>query len=203
VAQQKEDAVKLLKLAPLALMMTGLLATVACFGDDKDDTGLEETDTDADADADSDTDADADADIVYNNYDGTESFDYGFTQAAGTVNCHLAWGVTGTPLTPCNGCEFAFDLTMSYDAASSTDDGTCVHMATDGNWQYAYTTDYYGYGGMLLLGYAGNFYAWAYADFTGDQFSYETGYKDLDLTDYGYPCYFYTYWWEGAATVTM
>jgi hypothetical protein len=196
--------VKILQLAPMALLTLGLVSTVACFTG-KDDTGFEETDTDADADADSDTDADADADADadYTTYEGYETFDYGYGAGAGFRNCSLRWDASGTPTTGCTGCEWAFNVAMTYDSGASSDDGSCASLAANASYGYGFAYDPYGYGiDFLMYQYGSTFYAWAYASFSGSDFSYYTGYEDYPY-DYGgqYPGYYYTNMWAGEATV--
>jgi hypothetical protein len=137
----------------------------------------------------------------YTSYEGEESFDYYFGKTLGDRNCDMVWEASGTPITTCPSCEFAFDVTLTYDPRASYDDGTCSSLAADASYDYGYTDDYYGYGPMLLLGYASSFYAWAYADFDGVNFEYSIGYLDLDISSYGYPGYWYTYYWQGQAEV--
>ncbi len=195
----------LLKLAPLALMTAGLLGSVACFtSKDTGDTGETDADTDADADSDTDADgdADADADADYTTYEGFETFDYGYGPGAGFRNCSLRWDASGTPASLCDGCEWTFNVAMTYDAGASTDDGSCTNLAANASYGYGYMSDYYGYGAFLMYQYGSTFYAWAYASFSGSDFSYYTGYEDYPY-DYGgqYPGYYYTNMWAGGATV--
>jgi hypothetical protein len=181
-------------------MATGLLASTACFKDE--DTGEGDTDTDADADGDTDADADADADADYTSYEGWESFDYGYGAGAGFRNCSLVWDASGTPLTPCDGCEFAFDVAMTYNAGQSSDDGTCAKMAADSSYAYAYNSAYGSYGSVLMMEYNGSWYAWTYADFSGGTLTYTYGIEDYPYDMKGqYPGYYYTYYWAGQADV--
>jgi hypothetical protein len=198
--------VKILKLLPIALMASGLLASTACFK--TTDTGEGDTDTDSDSDSDTDSDADADADADsdsdadYTSYEGWEILEYGYGEGAGFRNCVLNWDASGTPTTPCSGCEFAFDVYMTYDAGTSSDDGTCAKLATDAEYAYAYDSDDPTYGSVALIGSGGNWYPWAYAEFSGGNFTYYSGYKDYPYDYYGkYPGYYLTYYWGGAATV--
>ncbi len=198
---------KLLKLLPLFVMTAGLLSSVACFGD-KDDTGEADTDTDTDADSDTDadTDADSDADADYTSYEGYESFDYAFSDTVGHRDCHAYWDASGTPMTPCSGCEFAFDVYMTYNNAESYGD-MCEYygLNADSSYEYAYMADYYGYGPVVMMGYYGAWYAWTYASFSGSTFSYnsDSAYLDYPYEGYNgeYPGYYYTYYWAGEATV--
>ena len=75
-------------------------------------------------------------------------------------------------------------------------------MDSDTFYTYGYTTDYYGYGPMALIGYYGSYYAWAYGDFVGGEFTYNYGLNDY-YYNYGgmYPGYYYTSYWYGWAAV--
>ena len=175
-----------------------------CFGTDECEGGEGDTDTDSDADSDTDADADADSDTDadVDSYEGYETFDYGFGPGYGYRACSLYWDASGTPVSGCTGCEWAFDVFMSYDRGASTDDGTCAKLAANASYGYGYMEDYSGYGSFLMYQYGSDWYAWAYASFSGSNFSYYTGYEDYPY-DYGgaYPGYYYTNMWAGEATV--
>jgi hypothetical protein len=198
--------VNLFKLAPLALLTLGMVSTVACFTG-KDDTGETEGDTDADADADSDTDADSDSDAdtdLTGTYEGFETFDYYYGPDVGSRACSLRWDASGTPITPCSGCDWAFNVAMTYDSGASTDDGSCASLAGDASYGYGYMADYYGYGAYLMYQYGSAWYAWAGASFGGGTFTYETGTIDYPWDYYGhYPGYYLTNMWAGEAAVTQ
>ncbi len=172
-----------------------------CFGESVCDG---ESDADADGDTDSDTDADADADADTDiGYEGWETFEYGYGSGAGFRNCTLRWEMYGTPTSPCPGCEWAFEVDAIYDRSGSTDDGTCANLAADASYGYGYESNYNGYGEFLMYQYGSSWYAWAYAELNGSNFSYYVGYEDYPY-DYGgeYPGYYYTNIWSGTATIS-
>ena len=172
---------------------------------DTDTDSDADSDADADADADSDADADADADADTDtemDYEGYETFDYGYGEGAGFRSCSMYWDAKGGEITPCTGCEWAFEVSMTYDAGASTDDGTCASLAMDASYGYGYDADYQGYGSFLMYRYGSNWYAWAYAELVGSEISYHVGYIDYPYDSGGsYPGYYYTNYWSGAATV--
>jgi len=154
-------------------------------------------DLDQDADTDADTDTDTDAD-PYTTYDGWESLDYNDgAYPQGEYNCQLVWWATGTPVDPipseCEGCDFVFDVYLSYDPSVGFDDGTCE---TIGDYEFTYASS----GDDLLVGYDGIYEYRADATFDGSQFVYSTGYKDYAYHGDGY-IYYYTLYLYGAATV--
>ena len=178
---------------------------------DTDSDSDSDTDTDTDSDSDSDSDSDTDADPnPYSSYTGKETFAYAYgADKAGDYNCELLYDTRGTPLdipSTCDGCEFVFDVELSYNSSSSYDDGTCAEIATDLNYVYGYSSNYNGYGEYAMYGYYGYYYAWAYAEFSGSSFEYYTGYIDYYYSgDYGYyPQYagqYFTRYTAGFATV--
>ncbi len=178
-------------------------------------TSCKETDKGTETDS-SDTDTDTDSDpveIPYSTYSGWEGFRYFYNAKepleagefeTGTLSCSLLWTMEGTPwadIQDCEDCEFVFDIAATFDAAGSTDDGTCDKLNTDYAYTYGYVDDYYGYGSYLMYysSYYGNFSAWTGADFDGAEFTYYYGIEDYDI--YGDGTYYYTLVWEGAAAI--
>ena len=181
------------------LVAASALVAFGCTGKDGDtgDSGTDTDDTDTDEDTDTDdTDTDdAGEPNPYTSYEGWESYDYAHPYygggAAGDYNWQLVWWTTGTAVeTLCNSCEFVFDVYGTYDGdVSSDDDGLAAKYGfdTDFEYTYAYTDDYYGYGGAALFEYYGTYYMFAYADFDGGTFNYVSGYKDYYYDgSYGY-----------------
>ncbi len=196
------DVVKPHQLVPLALLLAGPLAVIAC-GDDKDDTGPEDTDTDTDSDADTDTDTDTDTQPDYTIYEGHETFDFGWGLGIGYRDCQARWDASGTPITPCAGCAFAFEVYLEYDAEGSFGDGCEAYaIDVDATYDYAYAADYPDYGSVLMLSYQGYWYPWTTAEFDGSTFTYSWGYEDYPYDGDGkYPGYYQTYFWAGEAVV--
>ena len=168
---------------------------------DADGDGDADADGDSDTDADGDSDADADTDADYTVYEGWEAYELHYGSGAEQYDCSLLWSASGTTVAPCDGCEWAFEVYMTYDAGASSHDGTCERWATDAIYGYGYMADYHGYGAFLMYQYGSGWYAWAYASFAGGDFSYHAGVEDYPY-DYGgqYPGY-YTDIWFGEATV--
>ena len=174
-----------------------------------------DTDSDTDADSDADTDADSDADNPYSSYEGWEALSFAREKSSpGDLDCLLVWDVSGSPRdipSTCDGCEFVFDVELSFNTADSdlNDADICgtVDDWTGGrSYTYAYTTDYEGYGGANLYSYYGYYYWIAYADFSGSSYSYYDGYLDYYYDGaYGYyPQYegmYFTNYTEGFARV--
>ena len=192
--------------APLALAAINL----AACGDKDDDTGgSEETDADTDSDTDADTDSDTDTDPAYTSYEGWESYDWmAYTAMPGEDNCQLVWDAVGTPADACEGCDFAFEVSLTLqDEDYVYYDETCDWAVGDFVYTYAYAYNYYGYGyGWSLIDYYGYWYAWAYADFEGGTFTYSAGVVNYYYSNYYgyYPEYagtYYTSYYYGQATV--
>ena len=132
------------------------------------------------------------ADVVPGtSYRGFEAFDYNDgTYGVGEYNCQLVWDAEGTSAaapSSCADCEFTFDLALAprTDADYIVNDGTCDDTFTSMGFQYAYTSDYNGYGASLL--YDGGL--WIYdgatsgttaqvVTFDGATFTYGGGYID-------------------------
>lgn len=206
---------------PLFLSVASLVAFTACITGGKDDTGDTWADADTDADSDSDTDADADSDADsdadadvphdYKSYTGQEVYGFGIGKtSAGELDCKVVWDAVGTYRDACDGCEFAFDVALTYNAGESYDDspgGDCSGYMTDFAWGYGYTDDYYGYGPTLMFDYSGTWYGFAEAtSFDGSSFTYSTGTVDYYYDGSGgyYPDYvgYYNSFYTGNATVS-
>ncbi len=170
------------------LMVVG----VACDGGKCDDSGGcdsesdTDTDTDADTDADSDTDTDADTDTnPYSTYTGGETLWSTFAAETAEIQCEYNWDATGSPVEYlCDGCEWVFDVDLTFDAGNSNLSDGCDDGA-DMAFTYAYTSDYYGYGPTLLYGYYGYYYWWSDlggATWDGENMTWTYG----DPTDFYY-----------------
>ena len=132
------------------------------------------------------------ADVVPGtSYEGYESFDLNDgTYGVGEYNCQLVWDATGVSAAnpaSCANCEFAFDLTLEPRTGADyiVNDGTCDDTFVTTTFQYAYSSDYNGYGASVL--YDGGL--WSYdgnasgttphvVSFDGAKFSYGVGYID-------------------------
>lgn len=132
------------------------------------------------------------ADIVPGtSYEGYESYDLNDgAYGVGEYNCQLVWdasGVSAANPASCANCEFSFDLSLTprSDADYIVNDGTCDDTFTAISFQYAYSSDYEGYGASVL--YDGSL--WSYdgnvqgttthaVSFDGSKFSYGIGYVD-------------------------
>ena len=132
------------------------------------------------------------ADVVPGtSYTGYESFDYNDgTYGAGEYNCQLVWDATGTSAAApasCATCEFTFDLALAPRTGADyiVNDGSCDDMFADMTFQYAYSSDYNGYGASVL--YDGSIWIYdgavsagtaANVSFDGAKFTYGGGYID-------------------------
>ena len=186
----------------------------ACSSSENCTNGSDD-DGDGDVDCDdSDCASHSACQVTYTDYDGTEVFTYGIADSsagAAGVDCLVHWNTTGTPIAPCSGCEFAFDVTLAYSATDSTDNGvwsSCPVLQTDWSYAYAYTDDYYGYGSYALFQDSyGAWSPWAQATFDGTTFSYTSGDVDYYYSNSGgyYPDYtgavLITFYYDGFATV--
>lgn len=190
-------------------LAASFLSLGACTtkGGDTGDTATTDTGNNTGDDTSGGGGDDTAAENPYTSYEGKEFFEYGYGPGAGFRNCSLEWDASGTPVsTLCEGCEFVFDVTLTYNADNSTDDGTCASLATDSTWTYAYTSDYAGYGPYALFYSStyGAYYPFASASFdesTGE-FAYVYGIKDYPYDYNGqYPGYYYTLYLSGYATV--
>ena len=104
---------------------------------------------------------------------------------------------------------------MSYDTGVSVvnNESACSSLIGDDGYTYAYSSDYYGYGAAVMIGYYGDYGAWmvngydgASVSFSGGTFNYLSGVKDYYYAGtYGYyPDYagkYITNYWYGTADV--
>ena len=105
----------------------------------------------------------------------------------------------------CLDCDFAFDLTLTYDT-NSVSSANCTNAAQDEQYTYGYIEDYDGAGNASLMIYDTTNEEWSswfdesdgtsVIDFDGYQFTYSTGYLD-----YNYQGSYYSNQWSGSATV--
>jgi len=171
---------------------------------DTDDSAVAETDADGDGysveagdcDDTDDTGDTGDTDEYghpYTSYEGWETYEYGWGWEPGWRDCELWWDVSGTPTTACDECEFAFEVTLTYDHTSKNDG--CFWQAGDMSWTYGYTEDYYGDGSFLMSYWYGYWLPWVRADFDSStgEFTYEFGYEDEYRSYYwgGHHLYYY------------
>lgn len=121
----------------------------------------------------------------------------------GSYNCGLLWNLSGTEdPSACPSCDFAFNLSATYDGSVSFTDGSCTGM-TNFTTTWAYDSDYYG-GTPYFLEY----YAGSWNPITSDtSFNPATGDWEWSagLIDYYYGLwpfsYYYTYYQYMVATV--
>ncbi len=202
----------------LIFALLGTSALFACAGDKEgtDDTApvtddSAEGDADADSDSDSDTDSDSDADVTYTAWDGVETFAYDVSLSPGNRQCDMIWNTTGTPsTTDCPDCLFAFDVTLTYDAANSVAGDSCSSLASDLAYSYGYIEDYYGYPTLAFAyDYGGTIYWIGFADAefdaSNDTLKYVAGsYVDYAYSGYytGYVTYYYTRYYTGDVQLT-
>jgi hypothetical protein len=173
-------------------------AVEVCDGEDNDCDGLIDLD---DPNYEGSLDCDGEPAPPGSDYSGWETFEYSAGSSFGARDCELYWDAEGEPwddVGGCVGCEFVFDIDMSFDSAASTDNGTCASLMVDSSYTYGYTDDYNGYGAYLMYysSYYGTFQAWGNASLVGATLEYSYGYEDWDY--YGTGTY-YTYIWAGEA----
>jgi hypothetical protein len=117
-------------------------------------------------------------------YNGWEKYKYnGGNYWVNQFNCQIHWIATGSPQSTCPTCVFDFNLNLQYAANLSSDDGTCVDIATNITFSYSYSQNYNGYGPSLLYNGSLWFYnglvtanTTSYISFNGSTFTYGTGY---------------------------
>ena len=208
---------------PFFLTVASFATFTACIFDKTEETGDTwadadadtdaDADSDADADADADSDADADAPHDYKTYVGVESYKSSAPTpqpANGTYDCYVEWDAVGSYRDACSGCDFAFDVAMTYKADTSYDNtpgGDCSGLMVDSSYGYGFTPNLYdAYGPYMMYDYNGSWYYFWAASFDGTTFTYADGYEDYYYEDaYGYyPDYkgYNTNYWEGSATVS-
>ena len=148
---------------------------------------------------------------AFNTWDGEERYLYGYSASAEDLSCDMLWVATGVPSSKvgCRECLFTFDVTLTYDATRSSEDGTCTELAIDTTFTYAFQPSsgidrYAGAGpqtGAIGTFYSGYFVELGQASFDAStgSFSYRWGETDNLYYDgnYGY----YTDLHVGTATV--
>ncbi|MBK7758493.1 MAG: hypothetical protein IPI35_19280 [Deltaproteobacteria bacterium] len=159
---------------------------------------------------DADTDSDSDADPLYTHWTASRPSSTTSRSPPGNRECDMIWNVTGTPsTTDCPDCLFAFDVSLTYDAANSTASDACSGLAGDLAYSYGYVEDYYGYGPSRVGRYYGT-YGWssfanAEFDASNDTLKYSSGsYVDYAYSGYytGYVTYYYTNYYTGDVQLT-
>ena len=110
-------------------------------------------------------DQDCDGTDRFYPYEGTESATYAAGEASPNVyECMLEWAVTGTASSvTCLDCDFAFDLTLTYDT-NSVVSSNCTDAAQDAEYTYGYIEDYDGAGNAALMIYDTTNEEWACVD---------------------------------------
>ena len=115
---------------------------------------------------DNDCDDEVDEEMCYTSWSGEHVYEQGVYTVPTQRDCEFYYSSssdTRTSTAGCPDCDFAFEVTLTYDAAASSDNGSCgdlVHwsgdpMASSTTYSYGYTTDYYDYYGpswMMKLG---------------------------------------------------
>ncbi|MEL6343252.1 MAG: putative metal-binding motif-containing protein [Myxococcota bacterium] len=106
----------------------------------------------------------------FDSWSGTEAFQYSDTAGSETFNCELDYTTSGATSTTtlCEGCAYAFDVEITYDDESSTDDGSCAALTNeyggtvsgDLSYTYAYSPEYLDGDPAILVSYMGDWYLW-------------------------------------------
>ncbi len=166
---------------------------------------------------DNDCDDETDEEMCYTAWSGEHVYEQGRFTVPTQRDCEFYYASSSSTRAStlgCPDCDFAFAVDLTYDAASSSDNGSCagsVHwtgdpMDGDTTYVYGYSADYYGYGPSWMMQlYVGYWYPMSlispqvgiveFDDGTG-YFRYTYGYKDFD-----YSGTYYTYYHHGEAYV--
>ena len=166
-----------------------LLLSTACFIGDPLDTGDDNPTT----------------------WAGTETYIQGYGQSGDEPACTMVWSTSGAISTRyvCPECTFVFELDLTYDDASSTQDGSCDDRAADTTAVYTYTertNPAYNYPGYdVAYGVIGTFDdgTWAelgYAVWDPDSGTFDYSYGTTDYS-YGYKYGYYAEYTFGVATL--
>ncbi|MFT5679715.1 MAG: hypothetical protein ACI8RZ_000620 [Myxococcota bacterium] len=168
-----------------------------------------------------DCDDETDEEMCYTIWSGEHVYEQGVYTVPTQRDCEFYYTSTSSTRAStagCESCEFAFEVELSYDSASSSDNGSCAGlahwtgdaMAGDTTYVYGYSADFYGYYGSygpqwMMQIYAGYWYPMSYyspqvgvvefEESTG-YFRYTYGYKDFD-----YAGTYFTYYHHGEAYV--
>ena len=156
-------------------------------------------------------DQDCDGSDLTAPYIGTEDFHYANGDASPSIlECDLHWDASGiVSSVSCADCDFAFDLTLTYDTGS-TSSASCSSTAGDQSYSYGFIADYDGAGNSALSIYdaSNGWQPWIVngtsnpdnstdvVSLAGTSFTYSTGYQD-----YQYQGYYYTNYWLGNGTL--
>ena len=134
-----------------------------------------DTDTDTDTDTDSDTDTDADP----KTWGGIEVLELGEEEAqVGDRRCVLQWSVAGSTTEACSTCDFAFNLSFTFDASSSQTPEACPEEAVDRLETYAYASDYEGLGESIVVFEEGLWTRLGEASYSPPLLTYQAGAAD-------------------------
>jgi hypothetical protein len=131
-------------------------------------------------------------------FSGTYGFLYGASPWAGDYDCVMVYQTSGSAVSGCPGCDFAFSLNFNFDSASSYDP---YYMCGGSSFsaQVGYDSDYYGGRGASMLNYYGSWVPlstdvnvynpgsgyWAWAAGYVDQLDWYYYYTNYELM-YGY-----------------
>lgn len=129
---------------------------------------------------------------------GTYGFIYGASFWAGDYDCVMVYQTTGSSVSGCPGCDFAFNINFTYDTASSYDP-YYICGGSSFSAQLGYDSDYYGGRGAQMLNYYGSWVPlgtdvnvydpssgyWAWASGYVDQLDWYYYYTNYEIM-YGY-----------------
>lgn len=141
---------------------------------------------------------------TYTHFDGVATWEFGWDEDPDVRGCDLRWDLSGTATEPCTECAWAFEVTYTLDATSSTDEGDCFDGmdSTDFTWTVGLDVDYYGYG-VPVLWYYNVDYGWEglwAATWQYPALYWNSGYNERPY-ERGDTLYYYTAYWETSATV--
>lgn len=133
-------------------------------------------------------------------WSGTEELEIGLSSAPNTSEsslCRLIWNGSGTSSSlTCNDCDFAYDVTFTFDDEASDGVDGCPEDGEDYSFTYGFSSDYNGEP-YLFIGYNGGFTPQEPADFNNGTLTYKyvqrsrsayypnTTYRHLNYIRYG------------------
>lgn len=144
---------------------------------------------------------------TFTTFSGTAEWRWAWSKKPGDYACDLIWATESTGAQQCPGCDWAFDVTFTYQPDQSVDADDCFATLdegqTDFSWGLGMSPDYLGYGFPFVMYYdtssgywQGSFYAdWHYPDLV-----WGLGSLDRPYTQNG-ETYYYSANWYGQATV--
>lgn len=145
----------------------------------------------------------------YTSMEGYESFtmrsaERGDNNTNVLLGCDVKWTMSGIPLSipeTCVDCEFLFLARLERVGSYVINDANCGGLASDSRESLAYVYGYDPMSGYLIMSYNNEYIEWAPATFEDGTLTYGFGFTEVDLTDYGYTGYSFTYYWYGQATI--